>query len=72
MAKQLYIHYDSVSNHVLAKLIAFHLSAFHHSLKSLKIYPPLNGKSSLTLMMLILDLCGIKGTQKCVGISSRV
>ena len=31
VAKQLYIHYDSVSNHVLTKSIAFHLSALPQS-----------------------------------------
>ena len=46
MAKQLYIHYDSVSNHVLAKSIAFHLSALPQSEIPQNILL-LNGKSSL-------------------------
>lgn len=46
VAKQLYIHYDSVSNHVLTKSIAFHLSALPQSEIPQNLLL-LNGKSSL-------------------------
>ena len=46
VAKQLYIHYDSVSNHVLTKSIAFRLSALPQSEIPQNLLL-LNGKSSL-------------------------
>ena len=60
MAKQLYIHYDSVSNHVLAKSIAFHLSALPQSEIPQNILL-LNGKSSLATHDAYTGFMWIKG-----------
>ena len=60
MAKQLYIHYDSVSNHVLAKSIAFHLSALPQSEIPQNILL-LNGKSSLATHDSYTGFMWIKG-----------
>ena len=60
VAKQLYIHYDSVSNHVLAKSIAFHLSALPQSEIPQNILL-LNGKSSLATHDSYTGFMWIKG-----------
>ena len=70
VAKQLYIHYDSVSNHVLTKSIAFRLSALPQSEIPQNLLL-LNGKSSLATHDPYTGFMWVKGRKKCVSVSPR-